>query len=154
MGIVSINDINSKIACTKLYASQFPSYAQIYAKNKIGLKQLYKLVSIGSTEQLYGELTIFDSQINENRNDLIIANNPYEGDIWDIACNGTREELEKAMEFYDYIFIAPVESIAHDVARNVINKENAQSIVRDIVSCAYAMGKPVCAVSGFFYLDK
>jgi DNA polymerase-3 subunit alpha (Gram-positive type) len=81
-GITTIETINSRFNTSELHKQLFPSYMNIYAKNKVGLKQLYKLATKSLTEQYYDEKpTLYRKQLNENRENLIICNNPYESSL-------------------------------------------------------------------------
>jgi DNA polymerase-3 subunit alpha (Gram-positive type) len=82
LGITKISELNEKLLSKEIYRLTYPMYMNIYAKNKTGLKQLYKLVSLSLTDQFYREKpTLFREQLQEYRENLIICNNPYEGDL-------------------------------------------------------------------------
>jgi DNA polymerase-3 subunit alpha (Gram-positive type) len=154
-GIETIEDINEKLQNYTLRRRQFASYINVYAKNQKGLKDLYKLISLASTEQLNGETpTIYYEQLNDFRENIIICSNPFEGEIWDAGLNDTDENLAKIMEKYDYIFVAPASSVMHEVVKQNITMENVKVTIKRIVDIAKANNKKVCAVSDAYYLDE
>jgi DNA polymerase III alpha subunit (gram-positive type) len=55
MDINMIYEINEKLNNVNLFKKQFPCYCNIYARNKNGLKTLYKLVSLSLQKQRYGD---------------------------------------------------------------------------------------------------
>jgi DNA polymerase-3 subunit alpha (Gram-positive type) len=82
LGITTFGDVNEKFNNAAVHKQLFPEYMNIYAKNKIGLKQLYKLASKSLTEQYYNEKpTLYRNQIQLARENLIVCNNPYEGSL-------------------------------------------------------------------------
>ncbi|GMO14349.1 MAG: PolC-type DNA polymerase III [Mycoplasmoidaceae bacterium] len=154
-GITKISEINCKLLSPNVYKTIFPEYMNIYAKNKDGLKDLYKMVSLSLTSQFYKDRpTLFRSDINECRNNLIICNNPYEGSLWDIACDGTEEELMEEMKFYDYILISPIHCYKHQIGENKVSEDTVKYVIKKIVNIATTCNKKVIATANVYYLNK
>ncbi|MDR2846808.1 MAG: PolC-type DNA polymerase III [Mycoplasmataceae bacterium] len=152
--IKHVEEINKLCTTSNYYEKQFPTYLQIYAKDQVGLKTLYRLLTTSYTKQTYGEPSLFKDQIDEDRDHLIIASSPYWGDVWDKANNGTDDELRSVISFYDFIFIAPVSSINYLIGTNRIDTESAVKAILRIVTMARKCQKPVVAVSANYYLEK
>ena len=65
------------------------------------------------------------------------------------------EDLEKVMEFYDYIEVQPPSNYSHLVARHDINtKEEVIYAINKIINCARRIGKLVVATSDCHTLNK
>lgn len=136
------------------FRKQYPDYLQVYAKNQSGLKQLYKLLSIGYTKNMFNnEPIVFHDELTENRKNLIIASSPFWGDVWDTANNGNDEELKNCILFYDYIFIAPPSIISHTCDDNATTIDTIIKCTNRIVQMARKCDIPVIAVSANFYTN-
>jgi DNA polymerase-3 subunit alpha (Gram-positive type) len=81
MGINNINLINKKLNNSSLKENQYPNFNIVYAKNQVGLKKIYQLVSTSYTDSYFRTPRISIEILKNMRNDLIIANSPYDGDL-------------------------------------------------------------------------
>jgi DNA polymerase-3 subunit alpha (Gram-positive type) len=152
-GITNINEINSKSQNSTLYSKQFSKYVCVYAKNQSSIKTMYQIISTSLTKHLYTNPRVFKDELISLRNNLIITNSPTEGEIWDKALNGTQQELDEAIDFYDYIFISPPATLAHDVHRKIITNKNIEKTIIKIINACETRNKKVIAVSDAYYLD-
>ena len=164
--ITNIKQVNSlQTAC--LRASQHGHYVEIYAKNQQGIKDLYRLISLSLTKQLYqkddesenkfstpGRPKIHHENLLKYRENLIICPNPYDGEVWEAALNGLNKELKEKIEFYDYIFIAPIKNIENQFFYEEITKNDAIKITKRIIDASIENDKKIIAVSDAFYLMK
>ncbi|MDR0675342.1 MAG: PolC-type DNA polymerase III [Mycoplasmataceae bacterium] len=153
LDIKNINDINVKLQNDKLHHNQFGHFVVIYSRNQQGIKDIYKLVSHSHTKNLHRKPRVYIDEIKNNRANLIVTNHPTESDIWDIALNGSDEQLAMAMMFYDYIFVAPVNNLLHLIHREEINEQNVKKTINRIIEVANNVNKKVIAVSDAYYLD-
>jgi len=130
-------------------------HVNIIAKNRVGLKNMFKLISYASTEYLVKSPRIPRGLINEHREGLLVGSGCYNGEIFNVALTRCEEDLEKAMEFYDYIEVQPPSNYSHLVARHDINtKEEVIYAIDKIVKCARKIGKLVVATSDCHTLNK
>jgi DNA polymerase-3 subunit alpha (Gram-positive type) len=79
--IKNIEDINLKLQNNALHHNQFGYFAEIYARNQNGIKDIYKLVSTSHTTNLHRHPRVYIDEIKNNRKNLIVANHPTDGDI-------------------------------------------------------------------------
>ncbi len=142
-----------------------PRHAMVFAKNKKGLKELFELITLSHTTYLSwshknesnvtGEPRLPRAELAKKaaNGNLLIGSACQNGEIFDLAHTGSKEDLEKAMEFYDYIEIQPLEAYKNLIDRgSVHNAEQLRQIVRFIIEAADAKGKPVLATGDCHYV--
>jgi DNA polymerase III alpha subunit (gram-positive type) len=57
--ILNINELNQRLQSENLYKRQFGSYAIAYARNQRSIKDIYRLVSRSSTQDLHRVPRVF-----------------------------------------------------------------------------------------------
>jgi DNA polymerase-3 subunit alpha (Gram-positive type) len=153
LGINNVQDINTKLQNKQLHHHQFGNFIEVYARNQEGIKDIYRLVSTSHTDNLHKRPRVYIEDLKSNRRNLIITNHPTESDIWDIAINGTDDQLALAMMFYDYIYVSPPKTLAHISNRGDITELNIKKTIQKIIDTANNINKKVIAVSDAYYLD-
>ncbi|MCR5348517.1 MAG: PolC-type DNA polymerase III [Bacilli bacterium] len=157
------NDPNDPKA--KEYAKAMEDYRQfcrhlreyhvtVYAKNKKGIHDLFYVLTqslikyIGRVPRTPREL------IAKYRENFLIGSACFNGEIFEIASTRNQADLVKAMEFYDFIEIQPLENYSYllNMGR-IASKERLISYLRDIVDAARVAGKKVVATGDAHYVD-
>ena len=90
-----------------------PTHIIALAKNKEGLKALYKLVSYSHIDYLAEVPKIPRREIEALRENLIIGSACFNGEVFRTACNYGDDYLKMVMSFYDYIEIQPLENYSY-----------------------------------------
>ncbi len=130
-------------------------HVNMIAKSRVGLKNMFKLVSYGSTKYLVKSARVPRHLISENREDLLIGSGCYNGEVFNTALTRCDDDLKKVMEFYDYIEVQPPSNYSHLVARHDINSnEDVIYALNKIIRCAKEIGKIVVATSDAHTLSK
>jgi len=130
-------------------------HVNIIAKNRDGLKNMFKLISYASTDYLVKSARIPRSIVEEHREGLLIGSGCYNGEIFSTALTRNEEDLIKAMEFYDYIEVQPPSNYTHLVARHDINTyEDVLFAIEKIVKCAKRANKLIVATCDAHTLNK
>ena len=130
-------------------------HVNMIARTRVGLKNMFKLISYASTTYLVKSARIPRRLINEYREDLLIGSGCYNCEIFKIALTRCDEDLKKAMEFYDYIEVQPISNYTHLVARHDINSiEEVKYAIEKIVRCAKECNKLIVATSDAHTLTK
>lgn len=145
-------------------------HTTVLCKNKAGLKSLFKLVSISNTDQLavfgkanskdsssdfIAEPRIFKQTLDEHRKDLLIGSACLNGEVFEVASTRSKEELAKAISFYDYIEVQPLENYSYLYRdRESFTKERLKDYLRDIITEARRQNKIVVATGDVHYIKK
>lgn len=120
-----------------VYKIVYPYHMTALALNKAGLKNMFKLVSEANTKYFHNGSRIPKERLEHYREGLLYGSSCYNGDVFEAALNLSDEKLERAMEFYDYIEIQPLEDYYHLVDRGKLQDtdELIKSLHR-IIDCA------------------
>ena len=147
-------DLGKLESSTTLLKHIRPTHLIALAKNKEGLKALYKLVSYSHIDYLAEVPKIPRREIEKLRENLIIGSACFNGEVFRTAMYYGDDVLKKVIEFYDYIEIQPLENYSYLVNMGEMDQEELLTHIRDIVRCADEVGKPVCATGDVHYLTK
>lgn len=131
-----------------------PKHVCVLAKNKGGLKDLYKIISASHTEYLGKVPSVPRSLLNKLRNNLLVGSACFNGEIFDAASRLSEEELEQLIPFYDYIEIQPLENYSYLLNMNIIDSEETLiDILKTIERLAKKHHKYIVATGDVHYLD-
>ncbi len=125
------------------------------AKNKTGLKNLFKIVSYANTNFIERNARIPRKLIEENREGLLVGSACLNGEIFDIALTSTEEKLISAMSFYDYIEVQPPENYSHLLRSHDINNiDHLYKVIERIINCAKKAGKLIVATGDVHNINR
>jgi len=131
-----------------------PFHCCIYAKNELGKKNLYKLISLSHTEYFHRVACIPKSKLVELREGLIILSGCEKGEFFEAVLNKSVEEAESVAEFYDVLEIQPVSYNQHLVDKGfVASRVELEDAVKRICQIGYKLGKKVVATGNVHYLN-
>ena len=162
-GVQSAADINRILGTLKRGGKggrRSANHLIVLAKNQAGLRNLYKLVSISQLEH-YNRFPIMPkSEINENREGLIIGSACEAGELFRAIVDGKDdEELLRIASWYDYLEIQPISNNAYmlrpDKNGKIIarDEETLRDFNRKVVWLADQLQKPVCATGDVHFMD-
>ena len=124
-----------------------------YAKNKQGLRDLFKIVSLSCTEYFAGVPRVPRRIIETYRENLLIGSSCLNGEVFEAAMNRSKDVLIKKMSFYDYIEVQPIENYDFLVNDGQISSiDKIQNVIVDIIDAADEINKPVVATSDCHYV--
>ncbi len=139
---------------TTMYHHLRPAHVSVLCKNKAGLHDLYKLVSDSNIKYLADVPKTPMSELQANRSNLLVGSACFNGNVFDAAMTRSKEELKKAIRFYDYIEVQPPENYSYLIHRGQLNDEDQlKKYLKDIIEAAEEEGKIVVATGDVHYRD-
>ena len=154
-GVKKLNDIDA-LSCKNMNLKKLPTYhAIILAKDYVGLKNLYKLVSFSHLDYFYKKPKIPKSIYKKYSEGLIMGSACDQGELYQAILNGYSEDkIEEIARFYDYLEIQPIGNDEYLVREGILkSKDDLIAINRKIVELGEKLGKLVCATCDVHFMD-
>ncbi|WP_240739327.1 PolC-type DNA polymerase III [Marinitoga lauensis] len=126
-------------------------HATVLVKNRVGLKNLYKLISKAHTEYFYRDTTILLNELLENREGLLIGSGCTKNIIFEEYSKGASiDEINSLISLFDYIEIQPLDSVEH----GGVDRNKIKEFYKLLYNSAKSYNIPVVMTSNAHYLNK
>ena len=152
--IKEISEINVGVGSSRaVFKKNF--HMILIAKNKIGLKNLYKLVSYAHIDHFYKVPRIPRSVLNKHREGLIVGSACDSGELYRAIVEGkSKDELLKIAAYYDYLEIQPVGNNEYMIRNGTVGcEDDIRAFNKTVIALADELGKLCIATGDVHFLE-
>ena len=153
-GVTDLARLNIDLISLDSYKKARIKHATIYVKNQVGLKNIFKLVSLSNTKYFEGVPRIPRTVLDAHREGLILGSACSEGEVFDaVVSQGVDAAIEVA-KYYDFIEVMPPAIYAPLIAKEQVkDMEELQTIIKSLIEVGDRLGKPVLATGNVHYIE-
>ena len=154
-GFVYHDQLNDNMGQGDSYKRARPYHCTLLAQNEVGLKNLFKIVSISHMNYFFRVPRIPRSQLQKHREGILIGSGCSKGEVFEGMMQKGREEVLETARFYDYLEVQPKAVNAHLIEMELVRDEKAmEEIISSIVTLGDELNIPVVATGNVHYLNE
>lgn len=154
-GIEYHDQFNDNMGKGNAYQRARPYHCTLLAQTEVGLKNLFKLVSISHIEYFYRVPRLPRSVLQKYREGILVGSGCNKGEVFEGMMQKSPDEVEAAAQFYDYLEVMPKEVNAPLIEMELVRDEKAlEDIIGNIVKLGDKLGIPVVATGNVHYLNE
>ena len=153
-GVTDLARLNLDLISPDSYKKARVKHATIYVKNQVGLKNIFKLVSLSNTQYFEGVPRIPRTVLDAHREGLILGSACTEGEVFDAVVSQGVDAAVEVAKYYDFIEVMPPAIYAPLIAKEQVkDMEELQTIIKSLIEVGERLGKPVLATGNVHYLE-
>ncbi|WP_088780318.1 exonuclease domain-containing protein, partial [Streptococcus pneumoniae] len=153
-GVTDLDRLNIDLISPDSYKKARIKHATIYVKNQVGLKNIFKLVSLSNTKYFEGVPRIPRTVLDAHREGLILGSACSEGEVFDVVVSQGVDAAVEVAKYYDFIEVMPPAIYAPLIAKEQVkDMEELQTIIKSLIEVGDRLGKPVLATGNVHYIE-
>ena len=153
-GVTDLARLNLDLISPDSYKKARVKHVTIYVKNQVGLKNIFKLVSLSNTQYFEGVPRIPRTVLDAHREGLILGSACTEGEVFDAVVSQGVDAAVEVAKYYDFIEVMPPAIYAPLIAKEQVkDMEELQTIIKSLIEVGDRLGKPVLATGNVHYLE-
>lgn len=153
-GILYHDELNERSRQETAYQRSRPFHVTLLAQNNVGLKNLFKLVSLAHVQYFYRVPRIPRSVLQQHREGILVGSGCDKGEVFDNMIQKAPEEVEEIAKFYDFLEVHPPEVYKPLIEMDYVKDEAMlKEVIRNIVLLGEKLNIPVVATGNVHYLN-
>ena len=153
--IETMDQLDTLVSKDEIHKYGRAYHVNLLVKNKTGLKNLFKLISLANTTYLYKTPRILRSEIEHHREGLLVGSGCYESEVFTLAKSKSDDELSNIIRFYDYVEVQPMECYNHLIQTGDFGTEvELAAQIEKIVRVTEEAGKIIVATGDVHHLTR
>jgi len=150
-----ISDLNKLVSKDEIHKYGRAFHVNLLVKNKVGLKNLFQLISMANTKYLYKTPRILRSEIEKHREGILVGSGCYESEVFIEAKSKSEEELTNIINFYDYVEVQPLDAYTHMLDTSDFGSQTELiEHIKKIINTTKDAGKLMVATGDVHYLTE
>lgn len=155
INIIKISDLDKLVNKDDIHKIGRNYHINLLVKNKKGLKNLFRIISIANTKHFYRGARILRSELEEMREGILVGSGCYESEVFTEARSKSDEEMRDIIGFYDYVEVQPPECYSHLIQTgDFLNDDELKNHLKKIIDLTKEAGKYIVATGDVHHMTR